>query len=128
MLNKPEESSKPQNPSEDKLNIFQLSGFLKIISEPQIDWDLGLSSYTIEGNQFNTGLFAYSNLTIKPNNYLSIRLRPSVGKINGNTISDIEASFGVSYIKGLIGKMGYQAIITPNTSLHGPFMGVEYGF
>lgn len=101
---------------------------VKIVNEQQFNWDLGLSAYTIDGNQFNTGLFAYTDMQIKPNAYFILGFRPSVGQINNNTITDIKSSFGLNYFKNLTSRIGYRIIKTPNGALHGPFAGIEFRF
>lgn len=111
----------------DTLSISYLHGLYRVSGSKNFEFNLGLGSIEIEGNNRNRGSSTTLPINIYPVSNLGIRLVPTWSWINGNPINDFDGS--AAYIHQYFSfRLGYRRIESSNEVLRGPYAGIAFSY
>lgn len=104
------------------LGLTQLYALWRMSLGNRVELDLGLGSYFLNGNDEVSGFAMTLPLTISPNDYFSIELRPAWFELEEVTNGDFEVAvlMGSRYANF---KFGYRWLTTERSTLDGPVVG-----
>jgi len=112
---------------DDTLSISYLHGLYRVSGSKDFEFNVGLGSIEIEGNNRNKGTSATLPINIYPNTKLGIRFVPTWSWINGNPINDYDGS--AAYIhKYFSFRVGYRRIESSNEVIRGPYAGISFSY
>ncbi|WP_345334976.1 hypothetical protein [Ferrimonas pelagia] len=103
---------------DDTLEIRQLYGLYRMSLGPYVEFDLGMGSQQVKGQQHQSHFFATTPLLIHTSERFGFEFRPAWG--GGIQSYDISLLVKSSY--GSL-KLGYKALSTRSESLNGPYLG-----
>jgi hypothetical protein len=111
-----------QEDDDSDLALTQLYGLWRMSLGNRVELDLGLGSYFLDGNDEVSGFAMTLPLTISPNDYFSIELRPAWFELEEVTNGDFEIAVltGSRYVNF---KLGYRWLTTETSTLDGPLAG-----
>jgi len=108
----------------DELDIYQTHALYRMSIGNNVEIDLGLGQFAIEGNKKNSGPSFTMPIIFHYNEYMGIEFRPVWANINENNIKDYDLALlcGWRYISV---RVGYRWLESENQSLNGPFIGLS---
>ncbi len=111
----------------DGMDIYRAFGLLRLSANNVFELDLGLGTYTIDGESSHTGMAATMPIIIAPTEYLAFEFRPVWTEIHNNQIKDFDLNVSLKY--GHVGfRGGYRWLETETQSLNGPYLGMTVRF
>lgn len=112
---------------DDSLTITYVHGLFRMSGSRLFEWDLGLGSMSMEGNERHSGFSMTFPLSSYPFEHFGLRLVPTLSGINGNVIKDMDVSMALVYPFAAV-QLGYRNIEANGVTLNGPYAGLSFYF
>ena len=112
---------------DDGMDIHRVMALLRISSHDQFEIDLGVGTFTIDGERNHTEWAATIPVIFAPSEYVAFEFRPVWTMDRGHTIQDFDLN-GCFKLGNVGFRGGYRWLMTETQSLNGPYVGITVRF
>jgi hypothetical protein len=106
----------------DELRITQIHSLLRLSFDHRVEVDLGLGTFTINGDDQQKRFSFTSPIFIYPKEFIGIEFRPT---LNEGSVNDYDLGMALS-LPYISLRMGYRWVVSIHESLDGPYLGFSF--
>lgn len=112
---------------EDYMNVRRAAVLYRMSASHLLEIDIGLGAVELDGNSKHRAFCFSLPVLFYPKEYLGVEFRPYWAHLNGSRFNEYDVA-ACATLYGLGLKAGYRWLVTPNSSLHGPYTGLIFRF
>ncbi len=112
---------------EDYMNVRRAAVLYRMSASHLLEIDIGLGAVELDGNSKHRAFCFSLPVLFYPKEYLGVEFRPYWARFNGSRFNEYDVAACVT-LYGLGLKAGYRWLVTPDSSLHGPYTGLVFRF